>query len=77
VDQCRRWGSGLVRSLMATVSSRPACPVPGTGESVIAFTRETPGARIIFGPVRLEAIEDEVRHLADLPEPAHAGQRPT
>jgi hypothetical protein len=35
---------------MAAVSRPPARPVPGTGESVIAFTRETPGARIIFGP---------------------------
>ncbi len=35
---------------MAAVSSPPARPVPGTGESVIAVTRETPGARIIFGP---------------------------
>jgi hypothetical protein len=35
---------------MAAVSRPLARPVPGTGESVIAFTRETPGARIIFGP---------------------------
>ena len=35
---------------MAAVSSPPARPVPGTGESVTAVTRETPGARIIFGP---------------------------
>jgi hypothetical protein len=57
---------------MATVSSPPASPVSGTGESVIAFTRETPGARIIFRPGRLRSSD-----IADLLEPAHAGQRPT
>lgn len=49
---------------MAAVSSPPARPVPGTGESVIASSRETPGVRIIFGPGRLAAIEDEVRRLS-------------
>jgi hypothetical protein len=49
---------------MAAISSPPGRPVPGTGESVIASSRETPGVRIIFGPGRLAAIEDEVRRLS-------------
>ena len=49
---------------MATASNSTAHPAQGRREDPVpAFTRETPGGRIVFGPGRLTAVGDEVRRL--------------